>query len=424
MSDELIKIIAESPKISREIHLPVQSGDNEILKKMNRNYTREHYISLINKIKTKIPEAKITTDVIVGFPSETKKQFENTIKLFKEVGFSMAYVNKYSTRPGTAAAQFKDDVPWKEKVKRWETLNELTNKPKVLPKLVVVLGPTASGKSELAVNLALRLRSERPPMKVEIISADSRQIYKEMNIGTGKITLKETNGVTHHLINIASPKKQLSVAEYKKLAEEAINKIIKKGKTPILCGGTGFYIQAITDNIIIPEVAPDWNLRKKLEKKTAEELFKQLKKLDPNRAQNIDAKNKRRLIRAIEIILKTGKPISKIKINPQYNVLYVGIKKSNKELKQNIDKRIDKMFKMGLEKEVKKIVKKYGWTIVLKNTIGYAEFQNQNPIDAIKLHTYQYAKKQLTWFKKYPGNKIHWVSNKKETEKLIKKFLF
>jgi len=414
-SDELIDVIDKSPKISKEIHLPVQSGDDEILKKMNRGYSVQQYLNLIEKIKCKIPNAKITTDVIVGFPEETKKQFENTVKLFKKVGFSMAYVNKYSARAGTPAAHFKDDVPLAEKKRRWKILNDMVNAVQK-PKLIVVLGPTASGKSILAIELAKKFNGE-------IVSADSRQIYKEMDIGTGKIKKCETKGIPHHLLGIVSPRKQFSVAQYRKLALEAIDKIYAKGKIPIICGGTGFYIRAIVDSLIIPEVKPDWKLRKKLEKKTAEELFKELKKLDPQRAKNIDAKNKRRLIRAIEIIKKTGKPVPVLEKQSKFNVLYIGIKKSLLETKKSIAKRIDKMIKTGLEKEVKNLVKKYGWIMVLKNAIGYKEWPQKNPTQAIKSNTYKFAKRQLTWFKKYPGDKIHWILNEKQAKALVEKFL-
>lgn len=422
MSDELINTIAKCEKIIKEIHLPVQSGDNEILKKMNRKYTIEQYCKLIEKIRHKIPDVKITTDVIVGFPGEKEKQFQNTVKLFKKINYHLAFVNKYSPRVGTIAYKLGDNVPWKEKKRRWEILNKIANQKVSTPvgkKLIVISGPTASGKSDLAVKIALRLGSEQ----AEIVSADSRQIYKGMNIGTGKITRKKMKGIPHYMIDIVSPRKQISVAEYRKLTLQAIDKIYKKGKTPILCGGTGFYIRAVADGIIIPEVKPDWKLRKELENKTEEELFKQLKKLDPNRAKNIDVNNRRRLIRAIEIVLKTGKPIPQFSTNSQYDTLYLGIKKSLPELKQRINQRVDKMIKAGLEKEVKNLFKKHGKTTVLKNTIGYKEWQKEDPINAIKLHTYQYAKKQLTWFAKYPGKKINWVSTPAQAEKLVKEFL-
>ena len=424
MSNKLINTIGECEKVEKEIHLPVQSGDNETLKKMNRKYTVQEYEKLVEKIRKKIPNVKITTDVIVGFPNETEKQFQNTVRLFKKIKFDMAYINKYSRREGTVAAKFKDNISWQEKKTRWEILNGLVNSTKNQPKadplrakkIIVVLGPTASGKSELAVQLAKQYNGE-------IVSADSRQIYKEMDIGTGKITSKETQEISHHLLDVVSPKKQFSVVEYKNLALNAIEKIYAKGKIPIICGGTGFYIRAIIDGLMIPEVEPDWELRKKMEKKITTELFKELKKLDPNRAKNIDAKNRRRLIRAIEIIKKTGKPIPVLQSRPQFNVLYLGIKKSLPEIKKSIDKRIDKMIKSGLEKEVRNLVKKYDWTLVLKNTIGYSEFRNENPIEAIKSNTFKFAKRQLTWFKKYPGKEIQWISNQKEAEKITEKFL-
>jgi tRNA dimethylallyltransferase len=163
-----------------------------------------------------------------------------------------------------------------------------------LPKILVILGQTAVGKSNLAVRLAKKFNGE-------IISADSRQVYKGLDIGTGKITKKEMGDVPHFLLDVVSPKRKFSVSQYKKLADKAIKHILGKHKTPIIVGGTGFYIQAIVDNLVLPEVKPDLKLRKKLEKKSTEELVKILKKLDSERAREIDTKNPRRLIRAIEI---------------------------------------------------------------------------------------------------------------------------
>ncbi len=140
-------------------------------------------------------------------------------------------------------------------------------------KLIVILGPTASGKSNLAIKLAKRFDGE-------IVSVDSRQVYKGMDIGTGKVMKKEMQRIPHYLLDVASPKKRFTVAQYRELSLKAINKIFQKGKIPILCGGTGFYIQAVVNGIIIPAVAPDWKLREKLEKKSAEDLYKILKKID------------------------------------------------------------------------------------------------------------------------------------------------
>lgn len=415
MANELINVIAESQKIAKEIHLPIQSGDNEILKKMNRGYTVKQYKNLVKRIRQKIPNVKISTDVIIGFPGETKKQFENTVKLFKEINFDKAYIARYSPRTNTAAAKLKDNISSQEKKRRWNVLNKIVNRAKK-KKLIIILGPTASRKSELAINVAKEFNGE-------IISADSRQVYKEMDIGTGKINKKEMQGIPHYLLDVASPKKQFTVAQYRKKALEAIDKIRKKNKVPILCGGTGFYIQAVVEGLTIPEVKPDLKLRKELENKTIQELFRKLKKLDPGRAKNIDSKNKRRLIRALEIVIKSNKTVPEIKKQPQFRVLYIGIKKSLPELKKSINQRVDKMIKMGLEKEVKKLTKKYGWTIILKNAIGYQEWREKNPVEKIKLHTLQFAKRQLTWFKKYPGKSIHWIKTYSEAKKLIKGFL-
>ena len=168
-----------------------------------------------------------------------------------------------------------------------------------MKKLIVVLGPTASGKTDLSIKLAKKLGGE-------IVSADSRQIYKGMDIGTGKVTKKEMRGIPHHLLDVASPRARFSAAHYQKMALKAIGKTYKRGKIPFLVGGTGFYIQAVTEGLVLPEVKPDWKLRKKLEKKSNKELFLMLLKLDKKRAKAIDRDNPRRLIRAIEIAKKIG----------------------------------------------------------------------------------------------------------------------
>jgi len=415
VSDELINTIAKSKKIAKEIHLPIQSGDNQILKKMNRGYTVKQYKNLVKKIHREIPNVKISTDVIVGFPKETKKQFENTVKLFKQIKFDKAYINKYSPRADTAAANLRDNVPWKEKKRRWKVLNEIVNPPADGKKLIVIPGPTASGKSNLAVKIAKEFNGE-------IVSADSRQIYKEMDIGTGKITKKEMRDIPHYLLDIASPKKQITVAQYREKVLETIDKIYKKGKIPILCGGTGFYIQAVVEGITIPEVKPDQKLRKELEKKTTNKLFKQLKKLDPRRAKEIDSKNRRRLVRALEIVIKSNKTVAPTKKEPRFRVLYIGIKKTLPDLQKAINKRVDKMVKQGLEKEVEALVKKYGWTTVLKNAIGYQEFREKNPVNKIKLHTFQFAKRQITWFKR--NKQIICVENYQQAKTLLLSFFF
>lgn len=290
-------------------------------------------------------------------------------------------------------------------------------------KIIVILGPTASGKSDLAVNLALKHNGE-------VISADSRQIYKNMDIGTGKITRKEMQDIPHYLLDIASPKKQLSVAHFQKQAKIAIKKILVKGKTPIICGGTGLYIDAVIDNQIFPDVKPDFKLRKKLEKLTTKELFIKLKKLDPNRAKNIDKNNPRRLIRALEIVMISKKPVPKIQKHRDYEVLKLGVKREQKQLNELIWKRLLKRLKGKMINEVKKLIKsgvsfkrlydfglEYRWiSLYLQKKITKGQMI-QKLYKAIK----DFSKRQMTWFKR--DSEIHWINNQKQAEKLIKKFL-
>ncbi|MFH0987562.1 MAG: tRNA (adenosine(37)-N6)-dimethylallyltransferase MiaA [Patescibacteria group bacterium] len=292
-----------------------------------------------------------------------------------------------------------------------------------LPKLIVVLGPTASGKTELAIKLASKIKGE-------IVSADSRQIYRKMNIGTAKATKKEQEIIPHHLIDIRNPDRGFNVAVYKKLALKAIKKIHKKGKIPFLVGGTGLYIKSIVENMNFPRIRADKKLRESLESKTEEELFKIYKKLDAEGVKFIDKKNKRRLIRAIEVSKITKKPFwqQRKRGKPLFEFMIIGIKLPKEKLRKRIEKRVEKMFKLGLEKEVRTLVKKYSWLPILQ-TIGYIEWRDyfENKIkgneikEKIKLHTFQFAKRQLTWFER--DNSIKWIKNQIEAENLTKQFL-
>ncbi len=321
--------------------------------------------------------------------------------------------------------------------------------PTLKDKIIVILGPTSSGKSDLTVKIALRFNAE-------IISADSRQIYRGLDIGTGKITKKEMRGIPHYLLDVASPKQRFTVARYKKLAQAAIKKIRAKNKLPILCGGTGFYIQALIDDLNIPAVKPDLKLRTKLEKKTTEELFGELKKLDPRRAKEIDRHNPRRLIRALEIIMTTGQPVPPlpsvipgltklvpylIRENPgpgsrikcgmtNNNVLFLGIKKSRPELARRIKIRLQKRLKQGMIKEVRNLRRRglswkklddlgleYRWIAkYLKKEIGYQEM-----VTRLQKEIEHYAKRQMTWFKR--DKRIKWLKNYQEIGKETIKFL-
>lgn len=299
-----------------------------------------------------------------------------------------------------------------------------------LNKLIVILGPTASGKSEQALKLAKKFNGE-------IISADSRQIYKEMNIGTAKpenLKIKNrtyaSGGIPHHLVNIVKPSQKFSVAEYKELAIKIIRDITRRGKIPILAGGTGLYISSVVDNIEIPKVKPNLKLRKKLENKSLVVLLKQLKKLDIVTFNNIDKKNKRRIIRALEVTISTGKPFSaqREKGSPLFNCLRIGLDMPREKLYKKIDDRIEKMFKAGLINETKSLAKKYSWKLPAMSGIGYkeigmylkSEITLEKTKELIKFATHSYARRQMTWFKK--DKKIKWVKtdSKNGFSKIVK----
>ncbi len=322
------------------------------------------------------------------------------------------------------------------------------------PKIIVVLGPTASGKSDLAVELALEFngparlanRAERGVAGGEIISADSRQVYTGLDIGTGKITREEMKGVPHYMLDVSSPEKVFTVSDFKRLGGEAIKSILEKGKLPIICGGTGFYIEALLGETSIPEVAPNPELRKELEDKNTEELFDILQKLDPERAETIDAKNKRRIVRAIEIVKALGK-VPKLEsrslnlesgnpeiLDKRYDVLKIGIKIVDKELKERINRRLERRIEMGMIEEAEKLHKD-GLSYERMRELGLeygalADFIEQKITKAemiarLQTEIWQYAKRQMTWFKR--DKNIVWIDlndvQKGKAEEIAGKFL-
>jgi tRNA dimethylallyltransferase len=286
------------------------------------------------------------------------------------------------------------------------------------PRLIVILGPTASGKSDIAVKLAKKFNGE-------IISADSRQVYKGLDIGTGKITKKEMGRVKHYLLDVCSPQKCFTAVDFKKLAEKFVVEITDRNKIPIVCGGTGFYIDALLGDKQIPEVPPNLALRKRLEKKTTEELFFMLKKMDPERARGIDVKNPRRLVRAIEICEAIGKVPrlqirnSKSEIQNKFKIIKIGIKIPDEKLKKRINKRIDKWFKIGLLKEVKNLHKNgLSWKRMAEIGLEYKtvslylqnKISKEEMVKRMQKETWQYAKRQTTYFKK--DKNIVWIEPK------------
>lgn len=323
----------------------------------------------------------------------------------------------------------------------------------IKPKIIIILGPTASGKSDLAVEIAKKLALSKIEglNGAEVISADSRQIYKGLDLGSGKITKKEMGGIKHHLLDVTSPKKTFTVAQYQKLAQKALQKIIKGDKIPIICGGTGLYIDSLIHSWKFPEVPPQPKLRKKLEKLTTEKLFEKLNKMDSRRAKNIDKHNRRRLIRALEIVITTKIPVPMFTIPEivNFDVLKIGVKKSKQELKKAIAKRLYKRLKQGMVAEIKNLrrhglswkklddfgleyrfISRYLRELALIDadpTLNSSEKKKvatkakQTMEESIIKESIKYAKRQMTWFKR--DLKIIWISKKSEAVKLAKNFL-
>ena len=352
---------------------------------------------------------------------------------------------------------------------------------KKLSKVIVVLGPTSSGKSELAVKLAKRLSGE-------IISADSRQVYRGLDIGSGKVPVSYESqsgssmklsipnmhqhggiagftksnipnirqdggivsipnlrkkggipaykGIRHHLLDVANPKRTFTVAQFQKLGEKALRDILRRGKVPIICGGTGFYIDALLTGALLPEVKPNPKLRIKLYKLSTLQLFTQLKTLDPARATSIDPHNKRRLVRALEIILATGKPVPKPSVqDSKYDVLKIGIRTEKEALNKKIAKRLRARLRQGLVSEVKKLhsppitAAGVSWKRLdelgleyryvsryIRGLLAYDEM-----VKTLESEIRKYAKRQITWFKR--DKNTHWVRTEKAALGLVKHFL-
>lgn len=273
------------------------------------------------------------------------------------------------------------------------------------PKIVVIVGPTAVGKSDYAVEYAIKNNGE-------VISADSRQVYKGLDIGTGKITKKEMRGIKHHLLDIANPKTQFNVEKYKLLAQKAIEDILLRKKLPIICGGTGFYIDAVVNNISYPNVKHNLKLRKDLSKKSAEELFKILKKLDSKFAislNNSEKNNIQRLIRSIEIATELGKVPDIKKGESPYQVKWINLKIKPEILRERIRARLLKRIEEGMIDEVRSLHKK-GLSYKRMDALGLeyrylskylqGKLSLEEMIEKLEIEIWHYAKRQILWFGK------------------------
>lgn len=271
------------------------------------------------------------------------------------------------------------------------------------PKVIAVVGPTASGKTSYAVSLAHKVNGE-------VVSADSRLVYKGFDIGTAKPSLEECEGVPHHMINIVEPEIDYSAGLYSQDAKKAVMEILSRGKTPIVAGGTGLYFRLLLENYDVPEVPPDYELREKLSAYTYEELRRMLEKLDPRRASEIELNDKKKIIRALEMAEHLEKPLSEYKKELEFEVEWIGLNFPREELYERINLRVEMMVKAGLVEETENLLKQHGRIKNLTCTIGYQEMiaylDNQMTLDEakdkLKQNSRNYAKRQLTWFRKNP----------------------
>lgn len=288
--------------------------------------------------------------------------------------------------------------------------------------IIILAGPTASGKSKLAVTLAKKFNGE-------VINADSRTVYRHLNIATSKPTNREKDGVPHHLFNVVDLDEIFTVADFQKLARAKITEIQKREKIPFLVGGTGLYLDAVAYNFNLTRGQPNSKLRHQLEDRPTEELNDRLKKLDPEAADKI--KDRRRLIRALEVVLSTDQPLyqQQRKDPLPENVLYLAINQPRTELYERINQRVDQWLKTGLIEETESLVKQYPITLPSMSALGYVEIYDylQNKItlekatEKMKQRTRHYAKRQLTWFSH--NKDVNWVNNEKEASSKIVNFL-
>ncbi|MCM1338256.1 MAG: tRNA (adenosine(37)-N6)-dimethylallyltransferase MiaA [Muribaculaceae bacterium] len=277
------------------------------------------------------------------------------------------------------------------------------------PKVIAIVGATASGKTAYSIELAKKIDGE-------IISADSRLVYKGFDIGTAKPTAAEQSEITHYLIDIVEPEFEYSAGLYKQQAKEAINKILAKSKTPIIVGGTGLYIDILLKNYDLPQIEADRELRDKLNKLETFELYSTLQKLDSVGSEAIDQNDRKKIIRAIEIIKKTGKSLNEVRGigESEYQIEWIGRNFDRKTLYDRIDKRVEIMIETGLVEETKKLLDAHGRIPNLINTIGYREilgyidnrYSLEEAKELLKKNTRNYAKRQLTWFRR--NEEINW----------------
>ena len=284
-------------------------------------------------------------------------------------------------------------------------------------KVIAVVGPTASGKTSYAVELAQKIDGE-------IVSADSRLVYKGFDIGTAKPDKNERGGIPHHMIDIVEPEVDYSAGLYAKDAKKCIDSVLSRGKIPVVAGGTGLYFRVLLENYDLPATVPNLELRKQLSKMEFSDLIKILNELDFDAAALVNENDRRRAIRFIEIIKQTNLPLAQARgfKENEYDVEWIGLNFPREELYDRINRRVDSMIEKGLVEETEKLLKKHGRIPNIVDTIGYREMilyldgllSLEDAVDKLKQNTRNYAKRQLTWFRKNPDIKWNCYPERKK----------
>jgi len=509
VSIKLIKVLKNSEHVCEHFHLAVQSGDNDILEAMNRKYKVDDYTEKVDKIRSALDyknglPASITTDIIVGFPGEKIKNFNNSKKLIKKINFDMIYISRYSPRKGTVSFDYTDNVSSDEKARRDKELEDILRKSalknnkryldkevdvlidgidrrgnlvgrtrtwklvrvkdksvcskslvgqfvrikiknvyefemdgeiinKKKDKVVVILGPTASGKTSLAVKLACKYNGE-------IISADSRQVYRGMDIGTGKDLgeyFVKGKQINYHLIDVVDPKDIFSLADFQRMSYSAINDISSRDKLAFLVGGSGLYLEAVVDNYLLSESKPSFIKRDEYESFSLKELHKRIKKINKDffvKINNSDLNNKRRLARYLEVL--EGDDSFKAKKGDRlYDFLVIGLNPEREIIKEKIYKRLlVRLNEEGMIEEVERLLSEgvshqrlesFGLEYKYISMYLQKKISEQKLIDHLFIAICRFSKKQMSWFRRWEKNgvDIKWIKDVKDAEKLINKFL-
>ena len=403
-TDDVIAAMAETPNIMHQLHFPLQSGSDRILRAMRRSYRSAKFLDILGRIRAAMPDAQISTDIIVGFPGETEEDFQQTMDVVRQARFSSAFTFIYSPRPGTPAAameQIPRDVV-QDRFDRLVALQEQITEENLA---------TFEGR-DVEVMITGKLGKK---------DTDTHRVTGRektgVDIGTAKPTAEEQAAVPHHLIDIIDPEDTMSVARFQQLARETIADLQSRGIRPILVGGSGLYARAAIDDITFPGTDPDVRTRLEEREKTegAGALFDELRAKDPEAAARMDPRNPRRTIRALEVIELTGKPYSASLPRYRYVIpsVQIGLDLDRPDLDHRIDLRTKQMYDDGFIEEVERLRPHLGATAV--RALGYQQIIDlldgiwdvNDAFADIAQKTKRLARKQMGWFGRDP--RIHWL---------------